>query len=264
MTFAKHLVTVGLALSATGLLSCSIPKPECTVGAVGFTGQAFTTRYIPKGATDDMECEMNVGAGAVCDVMGTGTCIVTIPLVEKSTTYKWSNLKFYVTAGALGTQFTGDVDITIDGCTASYTAVGMWPALHCEDYEAPVAETCTSDGECAGLASPNCVPAADAPCERCMTEDEAGGPGLTRQCIIRVPAYDQCNPEADAKKGRPFGSGINPDFGPIKCDDSFAVVEPLDDWYLNFITGAPLSAPHCTLATDTIPAIGGYSETPPP
>lgn len=45
--------------------------------------------------------------------------------------YEWSNLKFYVTAGAPGTQFSGDLKYTEDDCTIEYTAVGMWPAVGC-------------------------------------------------------------------------------------------------------------------------------------
>ena len=58
MNFAKHLLTLGLAASAMGLVSasCSISKPECTVGqtstpAIGlnFAGlSAFSVRYILK------------------------------------------------------------------------------------------------------------------------------------------------------------------------------------------------------------------------
>ena len=51
MRTANQLLAMGLALAASGLISCSIPKPECTVGQsstnpIGLTGiAAFAVRY---------------------------------------------------------------------------------------------------------------------------------------------------------------------------------------------------------------------------
>jgi hypothetical protein len=48
MRFTKQVLFTGVALAATGLISCSNPKPECTVGQSGFPTQGFAVRYILK------------------------------------------------------------------------------------------------------------------------------------------------------------------------------------------------------------------------
>lgn len=327
MNFAKQLLNLGLAVAAAGLVSCSTPKPECTVGQSGFLGGlsgndflAFSTRYVVKenpmscpemkpelvgfqsyhpansdGQTrdfsktsiairtqnhgelfwmnedfgldnseftpnalgdfaaaepddadfcqvptisdahvifpgadvpvdtgepcmDDPGCEAVI-PGSVCEIptdATEGTCFVTVTLAQADLTYKWSNLQFYVTAGAPGTQFTGDVEISLNGCTATYTAVGMWPAVDCAIHDPDTFAVTGSDQQL-------------------------------------------CNPEPDALNGRPIGSGINPDFGPTKCDDSFALTDAVEGYYTNFIYGYPLSTPRCVLDTDEIPALGGFT-----
>ena len=59
MNTAKKLLSLGLALTASGVVSCSIPKPECTVGqsstsGIGLTGvAAFSVRYKLVSGTGD-------------------------------------------------------------------------------------------------------------------------------------------------------------------------------------------------------------------
>ncbi len=367
MSFAKHLRTFGLAVAAAGLFSCSIPKPECTVGAVtnipvGLTGtQAFAVRYIPKGTpsgtctgfTDfkgemigmqtyhpdngnkerdfsktrvairtqslgelkwmtedlgvpgditeansigdfndvdpnaddiceattllpaqvifdglvfpsdatlypladdtlpetcaaDADCNANVNAvctpdgvcgvapecmadadcnavdGAVCAdadpaTMTPGYCAVPVDLPKTDLKYEWSNVQVLVTAAALGTQFQADLKITLNGCSAEYTAIGMWPSVDCTSFD----------------------PAA------------SGGPGDDALC----------DPEPDNAAGRPIGSGINPDFGPVACDTEIAVAPIVDAWYsLPDVNGAPISVPRCVITKDSIPALDGFKK----
>lgn len=368
MNFAKHTLSLGLALAATGLISCSIPKPECTVGQagvnpVGFSGiQAFSTRYVlvsgtgpcadlkgdvvgiqsyhpatgdgktrdfsktsiairphslgellwmtedfgAAGATvepnalgdftatdpDDNEmCQVptltpsqvvftggifdsdpeyypligttpttckadadcSAAASAVCriaegDEDGTcgvpptcaadadcgavanavcriatdpaeNICVVPIDMPATDLKYEWSNVDFYVTAAAPGTQFSADVDITLNGCKATYRAIGMWPAVDCTAFTVPATET---------------APA------------------------IEVTGDELCDPEANGDKGRPVGSGINPDFGPVACESAIAVVPVVDAYYsLPDIAGGPLSVPRCAIMADKIPALEG-------
>lgn len=45
--------------------------------------------------------------------------------------YEWSNVRLYVTARAPGTQMVADLKFTKDGCSASYSVVGVWPAVSC-------------------------------------------------------------------------------------------------------------------------------------
>jgi len=376
MNFAKFAVFVGLALGATGFFSCSIPKPECTVGQTGYLGGlsgndylAFATRYVvdqnpqscpviqgeivgfqsyhpatgdgtnrdfsktsiairpqnlgeltwamedwgvtgavvnPNGLGDftapdpdssdfcqvptvsaqevnvpeildpitttvactaDLECqeatvacevgpddpdcvggekvaavfgpnancapagELNVCNVACADdtecadvpnvpgpVCREGSC-VSLVIAATDLKYEWKDVQFYVTAAALGTQVSANVTITLNGCAATYKAVGMWPAVDCSGFTIEATDT-----------TPEIV----------------------------VTPESMCNPEADALNGRPFGSGINPDFGPVKCDTGFAVVPSVDQYYTNFIYGYPLSVPRCALAADEIPALEGF------
>jgi hypothetical protein len=48
-----------------------------------------------------------------------------------SIAYEFTDLKVLVTPEAPGTQFTANVKYTQDGCTATYSAIGMWPAHGC-------------------------------------------------------------------------------------------------------------------------------------
>lgn len=341
MKFRKHLLITGLALSSVGLGSCSIPKPECTVGQSGVGGAglsgilAFAVRYtlvsggggacdnfkgeavgfqsyhpagadgfrdfsktsialrphslgeltwmnedfgfdatldvpnglgdftatdpdandmcqvpavtsarvnfpglvfdsdaanyvedpatIPATCTMDMECA--AAPNAVCRIPADateGACVVPVDLPATDLQYEWSNLVFYVTAGAPGNQLTADVKITLNGCTATYRAIGVWPAVDCTGYTVPGANE--------------------------------GDPDI----VVEPEAL--CHPEPDAEKGRPFGSGINPDFGPISCDDSFAFVPVVDTYYsLPEVFGQPFSVPRCAITTDEIPALGGFA-----
>lgn len=348
MKTAKNLLSLGFALAATGLVSCSIPKPECTVGQTGPIGGndflAFSTRYvvdqnpnncpvaqgevvgfqsyhpatsdgkdrdfsktsiairtqslgeltwmtedfgvagdtvqpsslgafvasdpddndmcqvlttnttdpnsaevtparvifpgvefdsdptlyvedpttIPETCTLDADCA--AAPDAICRIADgdtEGACAVPVVLPPTDLSYQWSNIAFYVTAAAPGTQFTADVEITLNGCSATYKAVGMWPAVECYGFTVPATDT-----------TPEIV----------------------------VTPQQMCNPEAEPEKGRLYGSGINPDFGPTFCDETFAVTPVVDQYYsVPDIQGFPLSVSRCALKGNEIPAIGGYT-----
>lgn len=49
----------------------------------------------------------------------------------QSYAYEWSNLRIYNTPGIPGTQFIADLRYTENGCTAEYTARGIWPVVSC-------------------------------------------------------------------------------------------------------------------------------------
>ncbi|WP_163994524.1 hypothetical protein [Pyxidicoccus caerfyrddinensis] len=46
-------------------------------------------------------------------------------------TYEWSNLRIYNSPGTPGTQFTAELRYTENGCTAEYSAKGIWPVVTC-------------------------------------------------------------------------------------------------------------------------------------
>lgn len=77
--------------------------------------------------------------------------------VSGTVTYTYSNVEFYVDAHAPGTQMKFDVTVTdsADGCTASYSATGVWPVVACADPPAvaPADENCAwVDGYWSGAA----------------------------------------------------------------------------------------------------------------
>jgi hypothetical protein len=54
-------------------------------------------------------------------------------LPATSWTYTWSNLRFLVSPTYQGTQFAGTLSVNIDGCEATYDALGIYPAVTCDD-----------------------------------------------------------------------------------------------------------------------------------
>ncbi|HEX8435538.1 hypothetical protein [Archangium sp.] len=56
--------------------------------------------------------------------------------------YEWSNLRIYSTPQIPGTQFTAELRYTKDGCTAEYSAKGIWPVVACGTNNKPDASKC--------------------------------------------------------------------------------------------------------------------------
>ena len=96
--------------------------------------------------------------------------------------YEWTNVRFYNTPAAPGTQLIADLAYTktthgVDGgmgttCSGTFKVTGLWPAVHCEDDMDPT------------KADPT-----------------------------------KCSPEPDLSKNRPTGSGISPDIA-WRCDET--------------------------------------------
>lgn len=335
MKYAKNLLTLGLALGAVGLVSCSTPKPECQAAASNVNGAglsglaAFAVRLVPVSGTGPcaelqgevigmqtyhpasasdpqirdlgktsialrtmshgeltwmnedfgfptdtdvpnaigdftsiepdgsdfcqvptvsearvvfpgaevpidteeacmVDADCAAGPGGTCtpldpdDPAAGSTCVVLDIYEPTDLAYRWSNMSFYVTAAATGTQFTADLEVVLNGCTATYKAIGMWPAVDCTGYTAFDAE---------------------------------GNPTETG------PLDEYCHPEPDPKKvgnPRPYGSGINPDFGRVTCDANFGPVPVVNQYY-----GGGLSIPRCAIAGDTVPALEGFEPLTP-
>jgi len=99
--------------------------------------------------------------------------------------YEWSNVRFYVTPAAPGTQMVGDLTYTKDGCISTYHVTAVYPSVSCQVTDE------NGDG----------------------VFDDLGNPVLNP---------DLCLPEADPAHGRPTGSGINPDF-PVECEPKTAL-----------------------------------------
>lgn len=50
-----------------------------------------------------------------------------------SIAYEWSDVRILVKPIAAGTQYTGNLKYTQDGCTANYKVIGLWPAIECTE-----------------------------------------------------------------------------------------------------------------------------------
>lgn len=62
--------------------------------------------------------------------------------------YEWSNVRVYVTPFFPGTQMVADLTYTKEGCTASYSVVGVWPAVSCATGEGGTDESlCDSQAD---------------------------------------------------------------------------------------------------------------------
>jgi len=54
----------------------------------------------------------------------------------KDVRYAWSNVKFYVSPAIPGTQWTAELAYTDGTCSATYEAVGVYPAISCQVQDA--------------------------------------------------------------------------------------------------------------------------------
>jgi hypothetical protein len=59
-----------------------------------------------------------------------------------SISYQYSNMRVYAAPQAPGTQLTGDLTYTRDGCTIQLGVRGIWPAVACDPESTNPAETC--------------------------------------------------------------------------------------------------------------------------
>jgi hypothetical protein len=55
------------------------------------------------------------------------------PLPAAAISYSMTDLRLTTSARAPGTQMTGKLEYTEDGCVAHYDVVGVWPAVSCAD-----------------------------------------------------------------------------------------------------------------------------------
>jgi hypothetical protein len=127
---------------------CSVPKPvpaHQTIAAIADDPMVIGADCTPDTAADDCP------GFAACDD-ATMKCVSTLTdeqKVDHEITYDWTNLKFYVTADAPGSQFSADLKYTLKtsaglDCTIEYHAVGMWPAVGCG-----------ADADCSPCANPD-------------------------------------------------------------------------------------------------------------
>ncbi|WP_437734917.1 hypothetical protein [Sorangium sp. So ce1335] len=85
----------------------------------------------------------------VCTVASLSAAALDVPAFgdrpATSLRYAWSNVRVLVTPTFPGTLMTADLTYTKDGCTASYSVVGLWPAVSCALPAAEGAERVETD-----------------------------------------------------------------------------------------------------------------------
>lgn len=143
---------------------------------------------------------------------------------EQDFTYDWKNVQFYVTASAIGTEFSADL---------TYTQVDHQVDPAAQPTDAPMctdkvaATTCTLEYHVRGVW----------PAISCAVTDDDGNPQVDPATGKLMIDPTQCCPDADPP-ARPVGSGINPDF-PVKCDVNLGmcVLDAPDDAKLPIIGG---------------------------
>jgi hypothetical protein len=98
---------------------------------------------------------------AVVEAAATGSALAT------TVTYEFSNVRMYSAAKAPGTQMTGELKWTKDGCTSTYVVRALWPAEGCivgANRDNDPENACGNgsglnpdfDAECMALPAPNC------------------------------------------------------------------------------------------------------------
>ncbi|MFO0679960.1 MAG: hypothetical protein U0169_25790 [Polyangiaceae bacterium] len=63
---------------------------------------------------------------------------------------EWANVRVFVNANAIGTQFSADLKYSENGCTAEYSVYGLYPAHSCENAKGEL-----DDAECSPVADPD-------------------------------------------------------------------------------------------------------------
>jgi hypothetical protein len=138
-------------------------------------------------------------------------CMTTPAMPAVDIEYKFSDVRVYTTAAALGTQLSAKLTYTKDGCTAKYNVRAVYPAVPCGAPASPPGDASmpamTSADEDAGAAAAGADE--DGGCPPAMPAMPPPGP--------MVADVSLCSAEADPAHGRPLGSGLSPDYA-IRCD----------------------------------------------
>lgn len=99
--------------------------------------------------------------------VATVNAAATATAAATTVSYEFSNVRVYSAPSAPGTQLTGELKWTKDGCTSTYVIRALWPAEGCivgADKASDPADACGNgsglnpdfDAECMALPAPNC------------------------------------------------------------------------------------------------------------
>lgn len=146
----------------------NLDKPTLTIRPAGLAGlgardqgdpsrQTATGQYSRERDANDF-CAANNFSAATVEAAATATAAAT------TITYEFSNVRVYSAPKAPGTQLTGELKYTRDGCTSTYVVRAMWPAAICIPGSTEAAASCGAGSglnpdfvaECATPAAPNC------------------------------------------------------------------------------------------------------------
>lgn len=130
----------------------TLDKPTLTIrpnGLVALAGrdpgdpsrQTATGQYSFEADADDF-CSATNFTTATVEAAATATAAAT------TVTYEFSNVRVYSAPSAPGTQLTGELKYTKDGCSSTYVIRAMWPAEPCIQGTTEPATNC---GEGSGL-----------------------------------------------------------------------------------------------------------------
>jgi hypothetical protein len=112
--------------------------------------------------------------------------------------YKWSNLEYLVRPDAIGTQVRGDLEYTMNGCTAKYKVKAVYPARDCEKRDGSARLGVPDPDRCFPVSQPDkkifegSGISPDFPVVECVEFDPAGLETTKRFfCVITkdVPAF---------------------------------------------------------------------------
>jgi len=123
--------------------------------------------------------------------------------MNRDLTYEFKQVQFLVNAGNPGSQMKGDVDITVNGCKASYQFVGVAPAHSCYYSDPANLPVRDSEGNQHGGKELEDYPT--------ITADANG-------VETWVPDPSKCDPNPRPDLGRSTGSGLNPDLD-VACNE---------------------------------------------
>jgi|SRR6218665_13385 len=115
--------TVGLRSGALGALLADEetgPRVDTTLSRANAVGTLETEAPGP-----DNFCEVPVLSSERVVLSATAKA------AAQDLTYEWSGLRIYNTPDIPGTQFIANLRYTANGCTAEFTARGIWPVVSC-------------------------------------------------------------------------------------------------------------------------------------
>jgi hypothetical protein len=101
---------------------------DLTVADESFQAESFPL-YTPKKLADG-GTELTRGTPTPNGVVDEDAGTITFP--ARHMRYEWSGVKFVATSEVPGQLFTASLNVTDDGCTATYDVQGVWPFTLCQ------------------------------------------------------------------------------------------------------------------------------------